>query len=140
MKRLTAGLFGLTLALTAASGALAADGKPAPATVDSKIGDLLANPVTKAVLDKDIPGLETSPYLDMVKGMSVRDIAKYPQANIDDAKLSAALANGELAIKTASATMRVLPGGVNVNNAHKIPFNYHWDIVVVNGPLTLVAP
>lgn len=44
------------------------------------------------------------------------------------------------AIKTASATMRVLPGGVNVNNAHKIPFNYHWDIVVVNGPLTLVAP
>lgn len=44
------------------------------------------------------------------------------------------------AIKTASATMRMLPGGVNVNNAHKIPFNYHWDIVVVNGPLTLVAP
>lgn len=44
------------------------------------------------------------------------------------------------AIKTASATMRMLPGGVNVNNAHKVPFNYHWDIVVVNGPLTLVAP
>jgi hypothetical protein len=44
------------------------------------------------------------------------------------------------AIKTASATMRMLPGGVNVNNAHKIPFNYHWDIVVVNGPLTFVAP
>lgn len=44
------------------------------------------------------------------------------------------------AIKTASATMRMLPGGVNVNNAHKVPFNYYWDIVVVNGPLTFVAP
>ena len=100
MKLFAAGLAGLTLALAAASGACAADAKPAPATVDSKIGDLLANPVTKAVLDKDIPGLETSPYLDMVKGMSVRDIAKYPQANIDDAKLSAIDAD----LKAASGT------------------------------------
>jgi hypothetical protein len=44
------------------------------------------------------------------------------------------------AVKTASATMRVLPGGVPVNNAHKLPFNYYWDVVVVNGPLTFVAP
>lgn len=100
MKLFAAGLAGLTLALAAASGAGAADAKPAPATVDSKIGDLLANPVTKAVLDKDIPGLETSPYLDMVKGMSVRDIAKYPQANIDDAKLSVIDAD----LKAASGT------------------------------------
>jgi hypothetical protein len=44
------------------------------------------------------------------------------------------------AVKTASATMRVLPGGVPVSNAHKLPFNYYWDVVVVNGPLTFVAP
>ncbi len=93
MKLIVATLSGLTLALTGASFAAAAENKPpassAPAgvSVDSKIGDLLSDPATKAVLDKDIPGLETSPYLDMVKGMSVRDIAKYPQAKIDDAKL-----------------------------------------------------
>ncbi|MGA0600637.1 hypothetical protein ACO2Q3_08020 [Caulobacter sp. KR2-114] len=92
MKLIVAGLAGLTLA-TAMGAAAWADSTTsppsvsAPATVDSKIGDLLADPATKAVLDKDIPGLETSPYLDMVKGMSVRDIAKYPQAKIDDAKL-----------------------------------------------------
>lgn len=93
MKFIVAALSGLTLALSGASLAAAADDKPpaasAPAgvSVDSKIGDLLADPATKAVLDKDIPGLEGSPYLDMVKGMSVRDIAKYPQAKIDDTKL-----------------------------------------------------
>lgn len=93
MKLIVAALSGLTFALAGASFAVAADDKPAAsaapagASVDSKIGDLLADPATKAVVDKDIPGLETSPYLDMVKGMSVREIAKYPQAKIDDAKL-----------------------------------------------------
>lgn len=94
MKFIVAALSGLTLALTGATLAAAADDKPpaaatttAGASIDSKIGDLLTNPVTKAVLDKDIPGLESSPYLDMVKSMSVREIAKYPQAKLDDAKL-----------------------------------------------------
>jgi len=100
MKLIVAGLAGLTLTFAGVATAFADDpsatsaAPAAPATsaaggasVDSKIGDLLANPPTKAVLDKDIPGLETSPYLEMVKGMSVRDIAKYPQAKIDDTKL-----------------------------------------------------
>ena len=47
---------------------------------------------------------------------------------------------GTHAIKTASATIRVLSGAGNVSFAHKIPFNYAWDIVVVNGPATFVAP
>lgn len=92
MKFIVAAVTGLTLAFSGAASAVAADDQPAAtaapgASVDSKIGDLLADPATKTVLDKDIPGLESSPYLDMVKGMSVRDIAKYPQAKIDDAKL-----------------------------------------------------
>jgi len=45
------------------------------------------------------------------------------------------------AIKTASATVKVLSsGGVDLAYAHKIPFNYAWDIVVVNGARTIVAP
>jgi len=44
-------------------------------------------------------------------------------------------------IKTATAQMSVIPGsGVDLSYAHKIPFNYPWDIVVVNGPATYVAP
>ena len=92
MKLIVVGLTGLTLAFGAATLASAQDAKPAAAaagvSVDTKIGELLADPATKAVLDKDIPALETSPYLDMAKGMSVREISKYPQANIDDAKLA----------------------------------------------------
>jgi hypothetical protein len=44
------------------------------------------------------------------------------------------------AIKTATAQINVTPSsGINVSYAHKVPFNYPWDIVVVNGPATNVA-
>ena len=45
------------------------------------------------------------------------------------------------AIKTATATVSITPSsGLNLSYAHKIPFNYAWDIVVVNGEATYVAP
>jgi hypothetical protein len=44
------------------------------------------------------------------------------------------------AVKTVTASISTVPGGQNVSFAHKIPFNYPWDIVVVNGPATPVAP
>ncbi len=45
------------------------------------------------------------------------------------------------AIKTATATIKVLAAsGADLGYAHKVPFNYSWDIVVVNGPATYVAP
>jgi hypothetical protein len=77
----------------AASGAPAADSSaPAAATsgpsVDSTISDLLANPTTKAVLAKDLPALLTYDGLDQIKGMSIRQISQFPQANIDAAKLA----------------------------------------------------
>jgi hypothetical protein len=44
------------------------------------------------------------------------------------------------AIKTATAQVSVVPGsGLNISYAHKVPFRYPWDIVVVNGPATTVA-
>ena len=44
------------------------------------------------------------------------------------------------AIKTATATIQILVGGgVDLGYAHKIPFNFPWDIVVVNGPAISVA-
>ena len=41
---------------------------------------------------------------------------------------------------TVTASISTKPSGVDVSFAHKIPFNYPWDIVVVNGPATPVAP
>jgi hypothetical protein len=48
------------------------------------------------------------------------------------------------AVKTATAqiTIQPNPGGggvIDVSYAHKVPFNFPWDIVVVNGPSTTVA-
>jgi para-nitrobenzyl esterase len=96
MKLLIAGLAAIALAAPAA--ALAADtAAPAaaptasakPSVETTTIGDLLANPSSKAVLEKDMPALVTYPGLDQIKGMTLRDISKYPQANLDDAKLAA---------------------------------------------------
>ena len=47
------------------------------------------------------------------------------------------------AAKTASATMKMLTTvgtPPDLTYAYKIPFNFDWDIVVVNGPMTPVAP
>jgi hypothetical protein len=94
MKLLIAGL--AAIALSAPAAALAEDAAaPAPAASPAKpsvettsIGDLLANPAAKAVLEKDMPALVSYQGLDQIKGMTLRDISKYPQANLDDAKLA----------------------------------------------------
>ena len=44
------------------------------------------------------------------------------------------------AVKTVTANISTKPGGIDQSFAHKIPFNYAWDIVVVNGASTPVAP
>jgi para-nitrobenzyl esterase len=51
------------------------------------IGDLVDNPKTKAVLQQDMPELLSYDGLDQIKGMTMRDISKYPQANLDQTKL-----------------------------------------------------
>ncbi len=45
------------------------------------------------------------------------------------------------AIKTATGNVHIKASdGKDLSYAYKIPFNYHWDIVVTNGPATPVAP
>ena len=70
---------------------LAAHAQPvaAPSVETTTIGDLLGDPATKAVLQKDMPALISYDGLDQIKGMTLRDISKYPQAQLDDAKLAA---------------------------------------------------
>ena len=58
-------------------------------TGDSTIDDLLANEKAKAVMEKHVPGLSTHPALAMVKSMSLKAVAAFPQANISSDKLAA---------------------------------------------------
>jgi len=102
MRTLLAGLAGISVALAAAGvmaqdaahaapaaaspAAAAASGRPSVET--TTIGDLIANDKTKAVLAKDYGPLLTYDGLDQIKGMTLRDISKFPQAQLDDAKLA----------------------------------------------------
>jgi hypothetical protein len=61
----------------------------APSVESTSIGDLLANPAAKSVLEKDMPALISYPGLDQIKDMTLRAISVYPEAQLDDAKLKA---------------------------------------------------
>jgi hypothetical protein len=94
-KKLSTALLAMVFAAVI-SGGVSAQAAPSSATaksshpsVDWAIGDLLADPGAKAVLDKDLPNMSSDPRLDMVRSMSLRTVAQFPEAQIDDAKLSA---------------------------------------------------
>lgn len=100
MRRLTAGLAGLALTLAAVGAhAQTASAPTAPAAIpaapgamsveNTTISDLLADPASKAVMEKDMPKLVSYPGLDQIKGMTLRGISVYPEAELDDAKLTA---------------------------------------------------
>jgi hypothetical protein len=79
---------GATFAQTPAPDVNTPAAKSGPPSIDWPIGDLLADPGAHAVLAKDLPALLTYDGLDMIKGMSLRNISQYPQAQLDDAKLA----------------------------------------------------
>ena len=56
-------------------------------TIDSKIGDLLANPKAKALLDKYLPGFSTNPQMAMAKGMTLKAIAGMSKGMITPEKI-----------------------------------------------------
>lgn len=99
MRRLTAGLAGLALTVTAFGAHAQTQTPPASPTPiaaapgamsveKTSIGDLLTDPGAKAVMEKDMPKLVSYPGLDQIKGMTLRDISVYPEAELDDAKLA----------------------------------------------------
>ncbi|HWA60421.1 MAG TPA: hypothetical protein VG939_03560 [Caulobacteraceae bacterium] len=100
MKSIATGLCALILMLGAGAASAAAAMKPSVET--TPIADLIANPATKAVLAKDLPKLLSYEGLDMIKGWTLRAISKYPQANLDDAKLAAIQSDLDAAVKPGS--------------------------------------
>jgi hypothetical protein len=49
-------------------------------TLDTTLGELLADQKTKAILDKHLPGISSNPMISMAKGMSLKMILAMPQA------------------------------------------------------------
>ncbi len=99
MRLILAGMAGLSL--TVAAGAMAQTtpapaavaptaAAPAKASVDTTtIGDLMANPATMAVLQKDLPEVLSDPRIEQAKGMTLKEIEPYSEGKLDDAKLAA---------------------------------------------------
>ena len=56
-------------------------------TIDSTIGELLDNPKSLAVLDKDAPGMSTDPQISMGRFMSLRAAAPPSGGKITDEML-----------------------------------------------------
>lgn len=69
--------------------------------IDAPIRDLLNNPATLAVLKRDMPGMVDNPQLDMARSMSLRQVAEFPEAGLDEAKLK--LLQADLAAATTTA-------------------------------------
>ena len=65
-------------------------------SADTKLGDLLDNPEAKAVLLKHVPEISSAgPMLNMARGMTLKMVAGFPQANISADKLQAIVADLE---------------------------------------------
>ncbi len=92
-KTLAAGLVGLTLSFGALAAAPAlADG--AAVSVDTTpIADLAANPATKAILDKDVPGLTAHPAFDQFKGMTLKALQPMSGGQLTDEQIAAVQAD-----------------------------------------------
>lgn len=57
-------------------------------TIDSKIKDIMAEPRAVDIVDKYLPGFATNKQMKMVYGMSLRALAKFPQAKVSNETLA----------------------------------------------------
>ena len=58
-------------------------------SINATIRQILADERARAVLDKHLPGASTHPQIGMGLGMTLREIAYYPQAGLTKEKLAA---------------------------------------------------
>lgn len=85
----------IALVTAAATPALAADATPTPAapavskfSADTPIGDLMADPRSKAVLEARAPGIDKHPMYEMIKTMSLRQVQPYSEGRITEEMLT----------------------------------------------------
>jgi hypothetical protein len=56
-------------------------------SIETKLGDLLDNEQTKAVLEKHMPGISTHPQIGMGKGFALSMVAKFSGGMITEEML-----------------------------------------------------
>lgn len=61
--------------------------KPGFSVESTPIGDVIDNPVAKAILDKHIPGLSENPQIDMARGMTLRQAQGYAPDQVPEEAL-----------------------------------------------------
>lgn len=81
-------LSGILAALAVVLAPVAAHAQAAWSTQTSKVGDLLANPATRAVLERHFPGVSSDWRMKMVKGKTFRQLhtmapSRLPSASLD---------------------------------------------------------
>lgn len=79
--------------LPVASSAALADSAPAASsakftTADTDLGTLLDNPATKAVLQKYLPQMVSSPQIDMARSMTLKQLQAYAGDQLPDETLA----------------------------------------------------
>lgn len=71
---------------------------------NSKLSELLANKAATTVLEKHLPGISTNPMASMGKGMSLKQLAAIPQANMPQELITAIVSDltgiGEEGVQT----------------------------------------
>jgi len=77
------------LALAVLVAPIAAHAQAAWSTQTSKVGDLLANPATRAVLERHFPGVSKDWRIKMVKGKTFRQLHTMAPDRLPAAKLDA---------------------------------------------------
>jgi len=79
----------VAVAQTAPAPAAADAAKPAAKfNLDTPIGELLVNEAAKGVLDKELPGLTQLPQLEMIKGLSLKQLQPYSDGKLTDELLA----------------------------------------------------
>ena len=57
-------------------------------TIDDKIKVIMKDPKAVELIEKYLPGFGTNPQMKMVQGMTLRALAKFPQANVSEETLA----------------------------------------------------
>lgn len=82
-------LSGVAAALLVALVPIPVQAQAAWSTQTSKVGDLLANPVTRAVLERHFPGVSSDWRIKMVKGKTFRQLHTMAPRRLPSAALDA---------------------------------------------------
>jgi len=56
-------------------------------SMDTTVGDVLANPEMVAIMDEIMPGTSKNPMIKMAKGFTLGKVAKTPAAKIPEDKI-----------------------------------------------------